>query len=302
MKLIMTLLVRDEEDILKANIDFHLAQGVDFIIATDNCSVDATAAILHQYEQQGVLRYLYEERDDYSQYEWVTRMARMAHTEYGADWVINNDADEFWWPTDGSLKDTLARLPANITALQAARMDFVPVEDAPSFFYRSMVFRTKKALDLTGIPLLPKVAHRSRNDIIVMPGNHNAAIELPRSRLSRWLHPNALPAYQVIPEKQKIAGGIEIFHFPIRNYDQLLNKIKLGGAAYERNKKLPAKMVGSTWRTLYQQYKKDGNLNSYYQTRVYSKERIAHELQAGNLQEDTRLLTFFNNLQADKTP
>ena len=30
MKLIMTMLVRDEEDVLRANIEFHLAQGVDF--------------------------------------------------------------------------------------------------------------------------------------------------------------------------------------------------------------------------------------------------------------------------------
>ena len=29
MKLVMTLLVRDEEDIVADNLDFHLAQGVD---------------------------------------------------------------------------------------------------------------------------------------------------------------------------------------------------------------------------------------------------------------------------------
>ena len=38
MRLVMTLLVRDEEDIVRANVDFHLARGVDFVIATDNRS------------------------------------------------------------------------------------------------------------------------------------------------------------------------------------------------------------------------------------------------------------------------
>ena len=41
MKLVMTLLVRDEEDIVRENLDFHLAQGVDEVIVTDNGSEDA---------------------------------------------------------------------------------------------------------------------------------------------------------------------------------------------------------------------------------------------------------------------
>ena len=93
----MTLLVRDEQDILRENIEFHKSQGVDFFIATDNRSTDDTTKILKEYESLGILKYIYEEKD-YNQAPWVTHMARMAYTVYGADWIINNDADEFWWP------------------------------------------------------------------------------------------------------------------------------------------------------------------------------------------------------------
>ena len=38
MKLVMTLLVRDEADVVDAQIAFHLHAGVDFVVATDNRS------------------------------------------------------------------------------------------------------------------------------------------------------------------------------------------------------------------------------------------------------------------------
>ena len=49
--IVMTLLVRNEEDIIEANIEFHLAQGADFIIATDNRSTDRTRDLLLRYAQ-----------------------------------------------------------------------------------------------------------------------------------------------------------------------------------------------------------------------------------------------------------
>src|SRR5690242_4824967 len=104
MRLVMTLLVRDEEDIVAANLDYHLNRGVDFILVTDNRSVDTTPDILHRYAAD-VVRIINEPDDDYQQWRWVTRMARLAATEYGADWVFHCDADEFWWPESGSLKE-----------------------------------------------------------------------------------------------------------------------------------------------------------------------------------------------------
>ncbi len=123
MKLVMTLLVRDEEDIIRDNIEFHLAQGVDFIIAMDNISEDQTTEILREYESKGVLHYVYEGTDTLNQHEWVTRMARKAYNDFGADWVINNDADEFWWPIEGNLKDTFYSIEQEYELMISGLMD-----------------------------------------------------------------------------------------------------------------------------------------------------------------------------------
>ncbi len=42
MRIVLTLLVRDEADIIGSNLAYHLSQGVDFVIATDNGSRDGT--------------------------------------------------------------------------------------------------------------------------------------------------------------------------------------------------------------------------------------------------------------------
>ena len=95
MTLMLTLLCRDEADILESMLRFHLDQGVELIIATDNGSLDGSLSTLQRYEGMGKLRLIQEPEHSHDQAVWVTRMARMA-ADLGADWVINSDADEFW--------------------------------------------------------------------------------------------------------------------------------------------------------------------------------------------------------------
>jgi hypothetical protein len=270
----MTLLVRDEEDILRENLIFHLSQGVDFIIATDNLSVDSTRDILMEFKDQGCLHYIFEEDDVYDQRGWVTRMARMAAVEFDADWVINNDADEFWWPLHGDLRTIFDRIPAAFNIVRAQRHNFVPLEDMTPPFYQEMVYRQRRSLNPLGKPLPPKVAHRAHANVIVEPGNHNVS-GLPNLKIKD--------------------GLVEVLHFPIRTYAQLENKIKKGGAAYARNTVLP-KVVGITWRRLYEAYRKDENLNAYYEKEVFDKDRLERELEEGAIIEDRRLRNYLQSI------
>src|SRR6476620_8710719 len=129
MKLVMTLLARDEADIVDAQLEYHLNAGVDFVIATDNLSQDGTTEILESYAKTGQLHLIREGGRYLQQAEWITRMGRLAATEFGADWVIHSDADEFWWPRGDSLKEVLDSIPSRYGIVRALLRHFVPRPD-----------------------------------------------------------------------------------------------------------------------------------------------------------------------------
>jgi hypothetical protein len=265
----MTLLVRDEEDIVRANLDFHLDRGVDFVIATDNRSEDATTSILEEYRRAGVLHLIHEADDDYAQGRWVTRMARLAATDHGADWVINNDADEFWWPLDGDLGAVLESVPPGADAVLVPRYNFVvPGEAGDEAFQDRMTVRYAVPYDpIKGGPIQPKMAHRAHPEASVLQGNHDV----------RW------PGRGAVVED----AALEILHFPIRTLAQFENKIAKGGAAYERNTDVP-EQYGRRWRRLLEA-QRSGAFGDVYANVVLDQDAVAAGLASGELVNDRRL-------------
>ncbi len=264
----MTLLVRDEQDILRENLDFHLAHGVDEIVLMDNRSVDGTADIAREYERAGCLHYTFQPRDDYSQGRWVTQMARRAIDELGADWVINSDADEFWLPHAGSIKDVLSSVGRDAAAVLVERTNFVTRADNGEPFWRRMDVRQTFSVNALGDPLPGKAAHRALRDVVIGQGNHFVFA-------SGALVPRA-PA------------PMTILHFPVRSKAQYRNKIVKGGAAYTRNTEFDPS-IGATWRHLYQLHL-EGRLDPVLDAEVLSEEQVAGGLAAGTLVRDERLI------------
>jgi hypothetical protein len=277
MNICMTLLVRNEEDILRQNIEFHLDQGVDFIIGTDNLSDDGTTDILREYERLGCLHYLYEGSDDYSQDLWVTRMAKMAQSRFAPNWIIHCDADEFWWPTESrNLVDAFAHVPSETMAIRVRRSNFLPVRNVVAdCAITEMVIREAKSLNANNEPLPDKVAHRPLPDVEVHQGNHG--VDAGGTRVSSPLFNELL-----------------IFHYPIRTYRQLERKVVLGGAAYGRNQRLPSN-VGSTWRYLFRLHQ-EGRLGDWFDEQILDEESVGAGLERGSLIRDLRLREYLLGL------
>lgn len=279
----MTLLVRNEEDILEANLEYHFAQGVDFVIATDHGSTDATPEILREYELRGLARVFRVEGCEHHQSRRVTHMARLAAVEYDADWVINNDADEFWWPATGRLVDAFAAIPAEHGLVTARRSNFLAsstADDQP--FYTRLQVRERESRNLVGDPLEPKVAHRAHPQVVVAPGNHSVS-GAPLA-----------PA----PDAQMF----EVLHFPMRTLEQFERKVRTIGMGYET---LPFRSteVGRDQLKLLA-LQREGRLPAYFAEHVITDNTLAAGLQSGRLVVDRRLAQFMAELDgvAPATP
>jgi hypothetical protein len=258
----MTLVVRDEADVADAQIAYHLNAGVDFVIATDHDSKDGTTEILESYERDGSLR-LFRAQGEMRDSDWRTRMARLAATEYGADWVINTDADEFWMPRAGTLKELFQAIPGRIGVFWALTCHFVPRPEAGASFAERMTarFSSQAPLNDPTSPYRPhaKVAHRADPDIVVWFGSHRVVSK--RLAPLAGLHP------------------ADVFHFPFRSLEQ-----------YERKNVRRArgdKPLGQYVKGL--QARELGTIEDVYRRLVVDDEALARGVASGALVIDTRL-------------
>ena len=276
MNLVMTLLVRDEADVVDAQIAFHLSAGVDFVVATDNRSQDGTTEILERYERAGFLHLIREQGDDMRQSEWVTRMARLAATDFGADWVLNADADEFWWPRGGSLKEVLATVPERYGVIRGCWRHFLPTPDDGAFFAERMTVRLGKPAfpgDKTTIfHAHQKVAHRADPQVTIEAGNHDA--------LGASLHP--IRAWH----------PIEVLHFSFRTVHQLERK---GRGGWLRNMGYEA----TVHQLLLDEASRTGRLEDFYASFVVTGEALERGVRDGSLAVDTRVRDALRTLRAE---
>ena len=273
-RLIMTLLVKNEEDMLEENLIFHKAMGVDGFIITDNNSSDRTPEIIRKYKEKGwIVEAIEEKATDYQQKKWVDRMIWKAKSVHKADWVINADADEIWYAPSGDLKTELVSSRANVLTCE---MKCVYPEEGKPFWQWGQTVEVVNDLErynLSRYSLFArqnkKVIHRTAGYIQILMGNHKVTM---------------------FPKKVA-KSNIRIYHYNIRGKKPFLEKMINGGKQLEQN---PKKHGGRHWRYFYQLYK-EGLLEAEYD-KVIGATSFDQLKQDGFIRTDTTIPEWFGRL------
>lgn len=259
-KLFMTLVVRDEEDIIEQNIRFHSAMGVDGFIVLSHNSVDNTNAILERLKQEKLVNeIIYKDTPDHKHSVWVNKMVKLAKNKYKADWIINADADEFFYSRRLNLKKGIAE-SEGANAIYVDSLFLFPQQIEKTGVANSLYFVTKpllhfeaEQLGILGNPDYQylinyntfKTIHKTRGFKSVRDGNHSTKM---------W-HRIKSPS-----------ADIRLYHYHIRGYKGLEEKVK----RWEESIFYLPKEKGGELQVLVESYQQGNLLNEY--NKRYGKE------------------------------
>ena len=270
-KLAMTLLVRNEEDIIESNIRFHAKLGVDVFVVMNNGSTDSTVDILRELRKEFPIQLFHQPVHNYQQRQWMFRLACEAKNRMGARWVISNDADEFWVPKNLSnqnkifdIKKLLHKYDSVVTVkrinclLDQDCLTLEKFSQAPYYVNKTIQYTKNQELhdDTISMALAnisPKVIVNPFGLIKISAGNHRA---------KHWI------SWLTAREESQLI----VRHYPFRSWQQFKLNV-------ERRVKLlqnhPQTRMGEHYHRWVRQYKQ-GLLEEEFE-KLYVSSKNTHD-------------------------
>lgn len=271
----MTLLIKDEEKIIEKNIRFHYAMGVDQFIITVHNSTDKTLEILKKLKKEGIpIDITVVNNEMFLKVKRVHRMILIAKQKYKANWIINADADEFYFSKDYNLKKSILKYYAGNVITLNSTFSFPDGSDErllspyfiinyiPEFWYVLYPHLPKEGRFVDKCSC-KKIIHKSFGYKQIHAGNHDV---------------------DMICKKVSANPDIILYHFCDGSYEDFEAKVKRFSLS------LDDKGIGKHIRKYVKLYK-EGKLKEYYDS-LYSSEVLSVLMDAGIVTKDYSLINY----------
>lgn len=284
MKLAAVYLVKNEIDIIEANIRYHHNMGVSCFTIMDNGSDDGTRELLASLSKEIPIHIVDKKEQTYQFHVWRKEIVKEAKKVFKPDMVICNDADEFWVPTgDAKLTDLLQPSKSVVTVnrynmLPPAREQEVIYDAFLNCSYKVVgpINYSKEAqVENPNVGMLlskigPKVALNPSGLISLNGGNHRA------KHIKFWAH--------------DFNTNINVYHFPVRSFEQFKKNVENRAKVISR-KDLKVLRIGDHYRR-WARLLESGGLFEEYQKFLFDEKELQLLGRIGVVEEDLSIANY----------
>jgi hypothetical protein len=271
----MIMMVRDEAEVIGANLRFHARLGVDEFVIMDNASRDGTREALERLATDLPITIVDQRDTDFRQEAWGTQLAHRLQ-DMGLDWGLMLDADEFVAAERTPLKETLAGLAHPI---RCPRQNVLPLD--------------VDLCRLNGNPLAParfrvtKPLGKMRRqldehpDVPVMLGRVAGKVLFPLKGLSRIFHGNHAVEHAT---KTENSSEFLIRHYPVRSLEGFLRKLDHAAERFRQEREV---LPGRSWHLRrWVRLREQGAIEDEYRRLGMPASRLTGYLREGTVVED----------------
>jgi hypothetical protein len=287
-KIVLLVVPSGQGDILKDYIEWHLALGVDLILAEDVGSSDNTHRILEHFSKTGRVQWSLVPEKNRSKYRAEETLVKRAIDQHAADWIIMTDVDEFLCPQGQDLRTILQSAAANnLTAISVPCFNMTgPVPPSGRRATEALTLRIDRPADpppeqLTSgelpVPYVfirhpPKTIARASAFTGYGPGMHTV--------VTAWGNTGEF-------------SELRFLHYPIRGFDKLESKVAAAAAFFVVNDHLEP-WWSWHWRR-WIRLNQEGRLREEYESQFLSPARAQELVRDGICTVDETVANWIKN-------
>jgi len=259
-KLVMSILIKNEIDVIETNIRTHAKLGVDAFVIMDNNSNDGTRELLSKLSKEFDIT-IYDEKGIFQQKKWVTKLAFEAKKKYNPDWIINSDADEFWIPNSGNSIKEYLKFKGGV--LQIQRSNMIPPLSSltDNNVWANSINEVKSQINYR--------SSHGKNTSILLGQTSRKVITNPHGLIK--INSGNHSAEHIAFWKKHQSKDIQVYHYPIRSYEQFYKRVETRKKVLDTNPNVKLGNHERRWKKMFE----EGTLQDEYKNLfIFNDEKI----------------------------